>query len=229
MFDKLCDIVMIVRKYSINWIVLIQNCCRSHYKFICWYFFVSVHSQMMFLLFTQLELMIYVLIEVITSNYEYKNDVHGKNNSPIERNIKSYECMAWVVHQWITMYYWLSIYWCTYFKDIYVSYKRDNVMKQIVSIYNQYHLQVSQVYWIMLGKLFSNCIALLHKGCKSYRPNYLLILILLCMYWLIMVLQSIHQFRLMIFDTIKVIKSNFKDIINTCGQKAHRINTNIKS
>ena len=98
-FDKLCDIVMIVRKYSINWIVLIQNCCRSHYKFICWYFFVSVHSQMMFLLFTQLELMIYVLIEVITSNYEYKNDVHGKNNSPIERNIKSYECMAWVVHQ----------------------------------------------------------------------------------------------------------------------------------
>ena len=68
----LFDIVIIVRKYSINWIVSIQNCCRSYYKFIYWYFVAFWYSQMTLLSFDQLELMIYVIIEIMQSNCKYR-------------------------------------------------------------------------------------------------------------------------------------------------------------
>ena len=93
-FNGLFDMVIIIRKYCINWIVSIQNWCISYDKFIYWYFVVFWHSPMMLLSCNQLELMIYVIIEIIKSNCKYRYYVYGEDSLRIKRSIESYQRMC---------------------------------------------------------------------------------------------------------------------------------------
>ena len=131
-FNVLLDIAIIVSKYFINCSVSIQNCCRSYYKVIYGYCFAFVHSSMTLLSFNQLELMIYCIIEVIISNFKYRNDVCDQNKYQIQRSIRSYESMGIISMNYnvtLIIVVICTTHSCSYFIDMYVLSPRDSIIK----------------------------------------------------------------------------------------------------
>ena len=238
-FNGLFDIVIIARKYCINWIVSIQNWCSSYYKCIYWYFVVFWHSLMTLLSFNQLELMIYFIIEIIKSNCKYRYYLYGEDSIRIERSLESYQrvydtTVNCNINVMLIINVICRIHLCAYRVDIYVLYKRDNVIKtnstnlhSIFAAITIFDGLLNLLVICMLRKLFSDCIVSIQNGCRSY---YRFVYWYYCTYThLPIMLPSINQIELIVYDTIRIINTNFTDIKYICGQNAYQNNTNIKA
>ena len=95
----------------------------------------------------------------------------------------------------------------TYFIELHVLYKRDNVIKAkyitLKSMFTAITIFKGILeMFVILEKLFSDCIATLHCGYKLYYCTFI---------HLTMLQPSISQLKLIICSTIDGIKSNFKD------------------
>ena len=208
----------------------------SYYKLIYWLCFALVHSPMTTPSIYQLELMIYCIIEVIKVNYKYINDVYVQNQSLIKRNFQCYKHIGCTSMNYIVILIMVidTIDLLAYFMNCYILHTRNHVIKAnctnlqsilrtIITIFNG----LSDIC-IILRKLFINCIVSLQNCCNSHYR-----FIDWYYYGLIhlpMVLSSINQMELIIYNTIGLIKSNFKDITYiSCHNKSQLNNESIQS
>ena len=93
-FDELLDIFIIFTTLIINCVVLLQNCCKSQYRFIYWHYCTWIHLRMASSLTNPMKLMIYSTFDVIESNVKDTMDIYRQNKSQNNKNIHSYNIIS---------------------------------------------------------------------------------------------------------------------------------------
>ena len=104
-FDGLLDIFIIFRTLirNINCVVLVQNCCKSHYRFIYWHYCTWIHVRMTSSLTGPMRLMVYSTIDVIESNFKDTIGIYRQNKSQNNKNIYCYNIISCASINYISM------------------------------------------------------------------------------------------------------------------------------